>query len=69
MMDKVTNYISMEKENEAGQKSDGTWYIKSLKFKDKADLREKIIGCNEVLNEVNFKESLKFKEKKKEAKK
>ena len=60
MLDKVT-YINMEKENEAGQKADGTWYCKSLKFKDNKDLRSKIILINQVLNEMNTDNKFKFK--------
>jgi len=60
MLDKII-YINMERENEAGQRADGTWYCKSLKFKDNKDLREKIILVNQVLNEMNTDKDLKFK--------
>lgn len=66
MLDKVT-YINMENENEAGQKADGTWYCKSLKFKDNTDLRDKIILVNKVLNEMNSDNKYKFRTEKKEA--
>lgn len=67
MLDKIT-YVNMERENEAGQRSDGTWYCKNLKFRDNNDLRDKIILINEVLNEMNSNNKYKFKHPK-EAKK
>ena len=67
VLDKVT-YINMEHENEAGQKADGTWYCKSLKFKDNVDLRDKIILINQVLNEMNSDDKFKFKKVKEDKK-
>ena len=63
MLDKTIQYISNEAENEAGQKTNGVWYCKSLKFKDAADLKEKGIQVNQVLNELNNNEKIRFKTK------
>ena len=50
---KINKYITLEAENDAGQKSSGEWYCKSLKFKDAEDLKEKASAVNKVLNELN----------------
>jgi hypothetical protein len=59
----INKYISLEENNEAGQKADGTWYIKKLMFKDANDLKTKISECNQVCNEANKKTQQKQKKK------
>jgi len=49
----INKYKSLEAENEAGQKADGTWYCKSLKFKNAEDLITKGSEVNQALNTLN----------------
>lgn len=51
----ITRYLNLDNENEAGQKSDGTWYIKSLKFNDEDDFKTKASNLNRICNELNKK--------------
>lgn len=49
----IIKYLQLENENEAGQKADGTWYIKSLKFKDADDYFAKASELNKKSNLLN----------------
>lgn len=51
----INHYLNLDNENEAGQKSDGTWYIKSLKFNDEDDFKTKASNLNRICNELNKK--------------
>jgi len=70
MLDKITKYINFEENNDAGQKSDGTWYCKTLKFKDADDLLVKGKAVNDALNKLNSgsKKEIKLKIEKSEKK-
>ena len=64
MLDRIIKYIDWGENNKAGQRSDGTYYIKDFTFKNEVDLREKICKYNQVLNDVNDKIKKNKKEKK-----
>jgi hypothetical protein len=55
----IIRYLNLDNENEAGQKSDGTWYIKSLRFNDEVDFKAKANNLNKICNEFNKKISKK----------